>query len=162
MAKIKQIGGDPKEILSNAKDILIWLNCLENKSHPSYLITPYDFTENNQRCPLCEVREPITAYIIRYYAGKKVKENQNVKCKVIKGAVTTLDEAKSEVFNIFWNIIKKNCSNVIADDLVMFEDIAPTCHCGCGMVATDGENILIGRMEGIFDKGEFFIDIIKA
>ena len=152
MAKIKQIGGSPKEIVHDAKDVLIWLNCLENKSHPAYMTTPYDFTENNQRCPLCEGREPITAYVIRYYVGKKVKECQNIKFKVIKGAVTTLDEAKSEVVDIFNHIIKKNCNNVIA----------PTCHCGCGMVATDGNVEIVGRKQGLFDKGEFFIDIIKV
>ena len=67
---------------------------------------------------------PITAYVIRYYAGKNLKEGQNIKFKVIKGVVTTLDEAKSEVIYIFNHIIKKNCNNVIADDLVIFEDIA--------------------------------------
>jgi len=162
MAKIKQIGGDPKEIAHNAKDVLIWLNCLENKSHPAYMTTPYDFTQNNKRCPVCEGREPIATYVIRYYVGKKVKECQNIKFKVIKGAVTTLDEAKSEVIYIFNHTIKKQCNNVIAENLVIFKDIAPTCHCGCGMVATDGNVEIVGRMEGIFDKGEFIIDIVKV
>jgi len=162
MAKIKQIGGNPKEIAYDAKDILIWLNCLENKSHPAYMTTPYDFTQNNKKCPICEEREPITAYVIRYYVGKKVKECQNIKFKVINGSVTTLNEAKSEVIDIFNNVIRKNCNNVVAEDLVIFKDIAPTCHCGCGMVATDGNVEIVGRKQGLFDKGEFIIDIVKA
>lgn len=57
--KIKQIGGNPYEISADAKDVLVWLKCVVNKSHPSYLITPYEFTQEGKRCPLCEGREPI-------------------------------------------------------------------------------------------------------
>lgn len=56
--RIKQIGGNPNVIPYNAKDILVWINCQNNKSHPAYLITPHDFV-NGQRCPLCEGRDPI-------------------------------------------------------------------------------------------------------
>jgi hypothetical protein len=57
--KIKQIGGNPYEIAHNAKDILIWLECDKNKDHPSYLITPYQFTKENKKCPLCDGRKQI-------------------------------------------------------------------------------------------------------
>jgi len=161
MAKYQKLGATLYEVTAETKDVLVWLKCLENESHPAYLNTPYNLVQG-QKCPICEDREPITAYVIRYYVGKKLKEGQNIKFKVINGAVTTIDEAKSEVLNIFNNVIRKNCNNVIADDLVMFEDIAPTCHCGCGMVATDGDVEIVGRKQGLFDKGEFFIDIIKV
>ena len=56
--EIKHIGGDPFQIPHDAKDTLIWIKCQKDKSHPDYLITPYDFV-NGQRCPLCEGRESI-------------------------------------------------------------------------------------------------------
>jgi len=159
MAKFKQIGGSPYEISADEKDILVWLQCLENKSHPTYLNTPYNLVQG-QRCPICDSREPIIAYIIRYYVGKT--QDDKVKCTVIKGAVTTIEEAKDEVVNIFKKIIRQKCHNVIVNDLVMFEDIAPSCHCGSNMIETDGNVEIVARMSGEFDKGEFFIDIVKA
>jgi len=94
MTKIKQIGGDPKEILSNAKDTLIWLKCFENKSHPSYLITPYDFTENNQRCPACEGRELIIPYQIRFGVNLFEEGKSGVFAK--PEYFTTIKEAKKQ------------------------------------------------------------------
>lgn len=56
--KIKKIGGNPFEIKADAKDVLIWIKCQVDKTHPDYLITPFDFT-HGKRCPLCEGREVI-------------------------------------------------------------------------------------------------------
>jgi len=56
--EIRYIGGNPFQIPHDSKDTLVWMKCLKDASHPSYLITPYDFV-HGQRCPLCEGREPI-------------------------------------------------------------------------------------------------------
>jgi hypothetical protein len=64
-AKIKQIGGNPNEISADAKDVLVWIKCQVNKDHPSYLITPYEFT-HGKRCPLCEGRDVLKVKKMNY------------------------------------------------------------------------------------------------
>ena len=161
MAKIKQIGGSPNEILANAKDILIWFKCLENKSHPSYLITPYDITVRKLGCPLCEGREIVTPYQIRI--GIKLNDDD---CQTgtfgSNGYFTTIKEAKEEVTKIYNSTVKKMFSSVKHDGLIMVHDLK--CDCGCNYQSATYEDgtELVGRMDGTFDSGEFYIEIVKA
>lgn len=48
MAKIKQIGASAYEVSAETKDVLVWLECQENKSHPTYLNTPYNLVQGER------------------------------------------------------------------------------------------------------------------
>ncbi len=160
MAKINQIGGSPKEISANAKDILVWLKCLEDKNHPSYLITPYDVTQRRLGCPLCEDREVIIPYQVRF--GVKLNNDDNQAGTFGKPEYfTTIEEAKSEVTRIFDTAIKEMFPDVECGDLVMISDLK--CDCGSNYESAKYEDgiELIGRMDGEFEDGEFYIEIIK-
>lgn len=164
MAKIKQIGGSPKEISYDAKDTLVWLKCLENKNHPSYLITPYDATQNKLGCPLCEGRDVIIPYQIR--CGLKLYDDDN-KSGVFgsKEYFTTIAEAKNELDKMFKTIVKDMFSDAECGELVMISDLK--CDCGSNIESAkyeDGTELvgLIGRMDGKFEGGEFYIEIMKG
>jgi hypothetical protein len=163
MAKIKQIGGSPRTTPYDAKDILIWLKCLENKNHPSYLITPYDVTQNKLNCPLCEGREVIIPYQIKF----GIKLNNDDSQSGVFGSnnyFTIIKEAKDEVKRIFDTVIKEMFPNAIHNDLIMITDLK--CDCGSNISsATYDDGIeLVGRMDGKFneDEGEFYIEIVKV
>ena len=165
MAKIKQIGGNPKEIAHDAKDVLIWLKCLENKSHPSYLITPYAFSQIGLRCPLCEGRKPIIPYQIRF----GVKMNNDDSQAGVFGKpeyFTNIEDAKKEVFETYNTAIKEMFPDAECGELIMISDLK--CDCGCNYESAkyEGSQIeMFGRMDGVLDKcdgGEFYVEIIKG
>ena len=161
MAKIKQIGGNPKEISYDAKDVLVWLKCLENKNHPSYLITPYDITQKRLGCPLCEGREVIIPYQVRF--GVKLNNDNSQAGTFGKPEYfITIAEAKNEVDNILNTAIKEMFPDAKYGELVMISDLK--CNCGCYYESAKYENgtELVGRMDGGFDGGEFYIEIIKG
>ena len=161
MAKIKQIGGNPKEIAYDAKDILIWMKCLKNKSHPSYLITPYAVTQVKLGCPLCEGRELIVPYQVRF--GIKLYNDDSSNGSVFGSDCyfTTIEEVKDETIRTFNTVIKEMFPHAEYGELVMISDLK--CDCGSNYESAkykDGTE-LVGRMDGIFEGGEFYIEIIK-
>jgi len=162
MAKIKQIGGNPKEISHDAKDVLIWLKCLENKSHTSYLITPYDVTQNKLGCPICEGRELIIPYQIR--CGLKLYDDNSSDGVVFgsNGYFITIKETKDEAIDIFYKTIKEMFPDAEHGELIMVSDLK--CDCGCNMESAKYEDgtELIGRMDGMFDRGEFYVEIVNT
>ena len=163
--KIKSVGGTPKTVAFDAKDVLVWIKCDDkSKCHPSYLTTPYEITQGDGlKCPLCEGKEPVKAYLVRFYDGQRLKENENYHYYQEKGAFTTIKEAKSRV-DVVFKMLKEMHLDALNSGLVMIDDIKPTCgECGDGMVAvfSDGTK-LIGSMEGRYKGGEFFIEIIDA
>jgi len=161
MAKIKQIGGNPKEISHDAKDVLIWIKCLENKSHPSYLITPYAFSQIGLRCPLCEGRKPIAPYQVRF--GVKMNDDDSQAGVFGKPEYfTTIQEAKDEVNRTFITAIKKMFPDAECGELIMVSDLK--CECGCNYESAKYEDgtELIGRMDVEFEGGEGYIEIIKG
>jgi len=161
MAKFKQIGGNPKEIAYDAKDILIWMKCLENKSHPSYLITPYAVTHVKLGCPLCEGREVIIPYQVRF--GIKLYNDDSSNGSVFGSNCyfTTINEAKNEVMNTFNTAIKEMFSDAECGELIMVSDLK--CDCGCGFESAKykDETELVGRMEVEFEGGEGYVEIVK-
>jgi len=162
MAKIKQIGGNPKEIAHDAKDVLIWIKCLENKSHPSYLITPYNVTQQRLGCPLCEGRELIIPYQIR--CGIKLYDDDSSDGVVFgsNGYFTKIKEAKDEAMDIFNKTIKKMFPDAECGELVMISDLK--CDCGCNYKSAKYEDgvELIDRMDVEFEGGEGYIEIVKG
>jgi len=160
MAKIKQIGGSPKEISYDAKDILIWLKCFKNKNHPSYLTAPYDFTHGNLDCPLCEGRDIIIPYQIQ--CGVNLFEENKSGVFGKPEYFTTIEEAKDEVIETYNSTIKEMFPDAECGELIMVSDLK--CDCGSNIESAKYEDgtFLIGRMDGEFDGGEFYVEIVKV
>jgi len=156
--KIKKIGASPYEVTAETKDVLVWLECIENESHPSYLNTPYNLVQG-QRCPLCEGREPIVPYKIAYFAGK-INKDGGFNYTFRKGHVTTLKEAKDEVNKVYKDIKRKYKTAKSECDLVIIDEIPDVKNGKCEIKPHEDGTLLVGRMEGTFDGGEFFIDIL--
>ena len=162
--KINNITRKLDEVKKNAKDVLAWVDCSEKtKRHPPYLETPYNLTQKKYKCPICEGREPIVAYIIRFYIGPVLKKGQPFNYFDVPGAYTTIEEAKKEVMQAFTTIKQSQNGASSGKGLIIEDDITPACDCNCVM-ATPSDNgvVLIGKMHGSFPGGEFFIEIIKA
>ena len=163
MAKIKQIGGTPNTVPANAKDILIWFKCIKNNTHPSYLITPYDVTQKRLSCPLCEGREVIIPYQVRF--GVKLDNDYSQSQAGTFGKpefFTTIKEVKDEVTKTFNSAIKEMFPDAKHSGLIMISDLK--CNCGSNISSATYEDgtELIGRMDGDFNGGEFYIEIVKG
>lgn len=160
--KFKQFGGTPQTVAFDSKDTLIYFKCGDKrKGHPSYLTTPFDITQGKGlECPLCAGKEPLVAYRTRFYDGKKLRENQKFQYYMKDGATTTLEEAIQEVYAVF-DIIKGLHKDALNEGLVVLSD--KSCECGEPMICMgNGDVELLGRMEGRYKGGEFFIEMIKA
>ena len=77
---------------------------------------------------------------------------------------SSIEKAKVEVIITFNEIIKDMFPDATHDGFVMTKDIK--CEC-CGenvssMKYSNGGKQLFGRLDGVFDGGEFFIDIVDG
>jgi len=77
---------------------------------------------------------------------------------------SSIEKAKAEVINIFNDDIKAMFPDATHDGLFMTKDMKCEC-CGENVSSvkySNGGKQLFGRMDGVFDGGEFFIDIVEA
>ena len=74
----------------------------------------------------------------------------------------TISEAKKEVFETYNTVIKEMFPDAECGELIMVSDLK--CDCGCNYESAKYENgpELVGRMDGNFDGGEFYVEIVKA
>lgn len=75
---------------------------------------------------------------------------------------TTIVEAKDEVNRIFNSEIKGIFPDAKCGELVMVTDLK--CDCGGNISSATYEDgtELFGRMDGVFEDGEFYVEIIKG
>ena len=75
---------------------------------------------------------------------------------------TNIEDAKKEVFETYNSAIKEMFPDAECGELIMISDLK--CDCGCNYESAKYENgpELVGRMDGNFDGGEFYVEIVKA
>ena len=77
---------------------------------------------------------------------------------------SSLEKAKVEAIVTFNEIIKDMFPDATHDGLFMTKDMKCEC-CGENVSSvkySNGGKLLFGRMDGVFDGGEFFIDIVEG
>jgi len=77
---------------------------------------------------------------------------------------SSLEKAKVETIVTFNEIIKEMFPDATHDGLFMTKDMKCEC-CGENVSSvkySNGGKLLFGRMDGVFDGGEFFIDIVEG
>jgi len=77
---------------------------------------------------------------------------------------SSIEKAKVEVIITFNEIIKEMFPDATHDGLFMTKDMKCEC-CGENVSSvkySNGGKLLFGRMDGVFDGGEFFIDIVEG
>ena len=112
-------------------------------------------------------RELIIPYIIRF--GIKLYDDDSSNGSVFGSNCyfTTIKEAKDEAIEIYKTTVKKMFPDAECGELIMVSDLKCDCDCGCNIVDAkyeDGDKIigLVGRMDGEFFGGEFYVEIIKG
>ena len=108
----------------------------------------------------------------------KNKNNKNIKYQVRFGVnlfeegksgvfakpkyFTNIEDAKKEVFETYNTAIKEMFTDAVCGELIMVSDLK--CDCGCNYESAKYEDgtELVGRMDGGFDGGEFYVEIVKG
>ena len=114
---------------------------------------------------------------IKQFCNKN-KNNKNIKYQVRFGVnlfeegksgvfakpkyFTNIEDAKKEVFETYNTAIKEMFPDAVCGELIMVSDLK--CDCGCNYESAKYEDgtELVGRMDGGFDGGEFYVEIVKG